>query len=161
MTNIRNDKEDAQANLLSDKLKIQLHMLASENQTLSNLIGDKEAELMDLRQELRRFQENLDEKTLMTENYQSGCKSAADHIAKLLRASKEQEGLMASFSEEIRQLKKELISSNNINEELKESNSRRLTQATEELEMYKSSLQKLDELFKKTIPSEETKLRLG
>lgn len=44
---------------------------------------------------------------------------------------------------------------------MKEAHVRNSTQACEELEMYKTSLQKLDELFRRPIPQEEAKSRLA
>lgn len=136
-------------------------ILEAERQKLLGLVTEQDSEIRTLKSELARFKEDLVENIQLTENYQSGCKSAADHIAKLLKTTKDQESIIVSLQDGMHRQKNELESFHYRIEELKESHLRKTTNLSEEIEMYKSSLQKLDELFKKPLPQEETKQRLG
>lgn len=127
-------------------------ILEAERQKLLGLVTEQDSEIRTLKSELARFKEDLVENIQLTENYQSGCKSAADHIAKLLKTTKDQESIILSFQDGMHRQKNELESFHYRIEELKESHLRKTRNLSEEIEMYKSSLQKLDELFKKPLP---------
>jgi chromosome segregation ATPase len=97
-------KVTAKKNLLEEKLDL----VETKNIDLSQKLEDKDLELQKMREKLDAAESELNKISQKSTNYQEGCKSAADHIAKLIKQTKDLEKEKIDFQEAIKAQKKQI-----------------------------------------------------
>lgn len=141
-------------------LEERIELLETQKQDLNSKLADKDTTIEELNHQLEFFEAEMSKISDKNTNYEKGCKSAADHIAKLISLNKEADQKRTELEEKITSQEKLIKVASMDMASQKEAYEREIELLKDEVSTYKISNEKIEGIFQKKRPDDGTKLRL-